>query len=306
MKKSKHSRLLLAVLGLFSTVALLVFTFICFGLPLNLYTWIVVVLCAVSGASLAFSGKWQFLFTVPLLTCVYLAVPIPFQFFSCIEICSLFDDVGGRSGWVITPGLKFGKDGPNTLLLESYLGPLKPNWWYQASHSPYIRDGNERVQSRNVIRYEYFPEILAMLPDDDARRTVIEALTDTENRLRVHQGLLLVCLHVLKYPEGMNAGSWWMQHQQLFISEHDPSIAASMTQGWLQEIDRLFANDVPNTIGSQYRAARYQQRGSWGGHRDFGKVFLEMEFGERKPDAHSAELGRKVIWWPEHQAKNAN
>ncbi len=75
-----------------------------------------------------------------------------------------------------------------------------------------------------------------MLPDDAARKTVIKALTDTENRLRVHQGLLLACLHDLKYPAGTDRNSWWLHHKEFFKSEHDPIVAASLTQGWLETL----------------------------------------------------------------------
>lgn len=252
MSKPRRSRLLLATLGIFCTATLVVVSLFRLGLPLTLYTWVVVTLCAASGVSLALTGKRRFLiFPATLAVCIYLAIPVPFQVIRLIEVWSLFDDVGGRSGWAITPGLQFGKKGPCTAMLESYVGPLEPNWSYQAPYSPYIRDGNERVQSRNVIRYEYFPEILEMLPDDAARQTVIKALTDTENRLRVHQGLLLACLHDLNYPAGTDRNSWWLHHKELFKSEHDPIAAASLAQGWLENIDRVYPNgEVPFKIVS--------------------------------------------------------
>ncbi|QDU94381.1 hypothetical protein [Lignipirellula cremea] len=305
MSESRRPRLLLAMLGIVCTTSFVVVSLYRLGLPLTLYTWVVVTLCAAAGATLAINGKRRLLiFPTALVVCVYLAIPDPFQVIPFVEKWSLFDDVGGRSGWAITPGLKFGKDGPNTAILESYVGSLEPNWWYQAPHSPYIRDGNERVQSRNVIRYEYFPHILEMLPDDDARRTVIKALTDTENRLRVHQGLLLACLRDLKYPAGTERNSWWLHHREFFKSEHDPIVAASLVQGWLENIDRIYSDgDVPFTIMSQCRAVGYQQRGSWGGHYDFGEAFMEIEFGERKLDARSRELAGSVVWWPERQTQ---
>ena len=208
MSQLTGSRISLAIIGLLGTVSLCVLSILHLGTPLTLYTWLIVGLCAASGASLALQGKRRLFFGLALLICVYLAIPGPFQMIPGVELWSLFDDVGGRSGWAITPGLQFGSDSPNTAILESHVGPLKPNWWYQAPHSPWIRDGNERVQSRNIIRYEYLPEIIAMLPDDEARRTVISVLTVTDNRLRVHQGLLLACLHVLGYPDGMDGESW--------------------------------------------------------------------------------------------------
>ncbi len=299
MDSPRRSGFSLAVVGLLSTTTLVLAAFTLHGWPLTVYTWIFTGLCAASGATRGLPDKRRFLFIPLLLICVYLAVPGLFLFIPGFEMWSLFDDVGGRSGWSFAPGLEFGRDGPNTVLLESYVGELQPNWWKQAPHSPYVRDGNERVQSRNLIRHKYFSEVLEMLPDDEARRTVILALTDKDNRLRVHQGLLLSCLHALDFPAGMDARSWWSQHAFVFRAERDPFIAASLTQGWLEEIERLFSHDWPRTVESHYIAATYQEGGQWGGHSDFGQARLEIHFGDRSADPRAVETSRRILWWPE-------
>ncbi len=293
---------------MFCTLFLVAVALYRFGLPLTLYTWVVVTLAAASGITLARSGKSaSFGFPVALAFCAYLAVPGPFQVVPVIQKWSLFDDAGGRSAWAITPGLRFGKDGPNTAILESHVGPLEPRWRFQAPHSPYIRDGNERVQSRNIIRHESFPEVLVMLPNDDARRAVIEALTDTENRLRVHQSLLLTCLYDLSFPVGTDRNSWWSHHKHLFYPEHDPTIAASLTQDWLEKVRAIYsADDVPSMIRVQCHAVHNQQHGAWGGHRDFGEAFARVAIGQNEPNARSRKPLGHVVWWPaRHASGNA-
>lgn len=246
-----------------------------------------------SGATLAWNGKRRFLiFPIALLLCLHLTFSRGYW--------ALFDDAGARSGREITPCLKFGHDGPNTALLESFVGPIEPCWKYQCPLSPSARDGNERVQSRNIIRHEYLPEILNMLPDDAARRTVIRALTDPENRLRVHQSFILMCLHDLQFPPGMNGRTWWQHHEKIFKSEHDPFAAASLTQDWLETIDGIYiGREIPRGIAVQRRAVAYQQRGAWGGHVDFGYAFMEIETGDRKADKLSRDLADSIAWWPE-------
>jgi len=52
-----------------------------------------------------------------------------------------------------------------------------------------------------------------------------------------------------------------------------------------------------------YRGPRpEQQRGNWGGHRDFAEAYIEREAGIRK-DEGSAPLPGTIVWWPEPTAK---
>ena len=269
------------------------------GWPLNPYTWGVIALCALSGVTLRRPKQNLGWFVLALSVCLYLNFPRECQVIPVINVWSLYDDVGSRSGSAITPFLHFGRDGENTKLMESYVGPLEANWWYQCPLSPYMRDGNERVRSRSITRYGYFPELLAMLPDDQARRTVILALTDRSNRLRVHQGLLLACLYVGNYPEGMDAESWWAHHQALFEPEYDPTVAAAVIQGWRAQAERLESRDVDSIIYLQLYATGYQEEGGWGGDEELGEVALDIEYGGREPDPDGLARGQQVIWWPD-------
>jgi|GEM_PF-1653729 len=283
-----------AVAPLLLTAGLLSLAIYFHGWPLNIYTWLVLAVILALSALPAFVQRRKATVALALLLAVYIAFPGPFMLIPVLERWSLCDDHGGRRGWEISPMLRFGRDGPNTELLESYLGPLPANWWQQAPHFPYIRDGNERVQSRNPIRREYLPEMLARLPNDAARKQVLTCLVDTENRLRVHQGLLLACVMDLGYPPGLNAEGWWQAHQEVFRPEHDPIVAAKMTRGWLRRIRRLPV-DWDGAVGSLSRAADYQERGAWGGHEDFGEAVRELEWRHRpRPVADS----NNVVWWP--------
>ncbi|REK07884.1 MAG: hypothetical protein DWQ37_20995 [Planctomycetota bacterium] len=266
------------------------------GRPIDGYTWTalaVVLVCSALPGFYRLRWRWAALI---LLVGVYIVRPGPFLEFRIIPLqrWSLCDDHGGRRGLQISPMLRFGHDGPNTKLLESYLGPLPPNWWQQAPNFPGIRDGNERVQSRNPILRDYLPDILEMLPDDAARKQVLTCLVDTENRLRVHQGLLLACLMELGYPPGLNAETWWEAHRDLFKCEHDPVAAAKLTRGWLRKIERR-PIEPSSAMSSLYRAADYQERGSWGGHWDFGEAAMKLEWDHPPEEIDASD---KILWWP--------
>jgi hypothetical protein len=268
-------------------------------MPLTFYTWTVITLCALSGSTMAMAGIRRFIvFPFSLVVCLYLVNPRPFQAVPFVQVWSLFDDVGGRSGYAITPGLWFGSDGPNTALLQSYAGPLNPNWLYLGPLSPYVRDGDDRVFSRSIIRDEHFAAILRMLPDDGARVTVVRALTDPENRLRVHQSLLLTCLYELGYPPGIAPEDWWSHQEHIFRAEHDPMMAAATTQGWLRKIESTYIDRQASSIPRQCRAARLQENGSWGGHPDFGEAFMAIESGRTAMQPPADALGAPVMWWP--------
>lgn len=296
------SRFVLTLIGVLCSGSLVVLSMSRFGLPLDSFTWLVVAVVASSGVSLGLPGSRRPWFLVSLAAGLYLVFPGPCQVVPLVEKWSLFDDRGGRSGWGITPCLRFGREGPNTELMESLVGRLEPNWWYQAPQSPYIRDGNERVHSRSIIRKEFFPELMEMLPNDNARCAVVLALTDTQNRLRVHQGLLLTCLFVEGSPAGWDANAWWLHNEALLQSEHDPAIAASIAIDWIAKIESCDALANNRLVATQLRAAKYQQRGGWGGHYDFGEAFQELAHQRAEPDAKAYALGRSFLWWSEPKA----
>jgi hypothetical protein len=223
---------------------------------------------------------------------------------------AVFQDVrGGRRGLGIYPCLRFGHDGPNTHLIEKILGPRPADWRWLcpiSSYGSWIRDGNERVNSRSLIRAEDFAEILSMLPTDRVRKQVTACLCDPENRLRVHQGMLLRCLKELGFPKDYDAGRWWASHSWIFFRCDDPVLAAFVTEGWLDAVDGLYENvpyghpdfDRFTKIADQRRAAAYQESGAWGGDGDFaqGRMILAEE-----PAARPSLKRGAIVWWPERQ-----
>lgn len=215
---------------------------------------------------------------------------------------------GGRQGVELTPGLRFGRVGPNTALLESYLGPLPAKWRHRAIRSMLIgdwRDGNERVNSRSLIHASHLESVLARLPDREARVQVLRCLTDTDNLLRVHQGLLLTCLDALGYPVGLDAVSWWAAHRWAFVVEPDPERAARICQGWTdqaRELLRARTSDLHepafSELALQIGACKDQEQGSWGGDAAFGAAFQRIRARLSQPDEPAPELGGSITWWP--------
>lgn len=268
------------------------------GRPLDAFTWTVLALLLLA-ALVAGLRKSRVGLGLVGGFFLYLALPDPFLYIPFLERWALFDDRGGREGTLLSPSLRFGHAGPNTALLESHLGPLEPNWWRSAPRFPHIRDGNERVDSRSMIRSANLPAILAMLPSDAARRQVLACLTDPDNRLRVHQGLLLACLKRLGYPAGYDAQNWWTAHEPVFIREPDPHQAVRIVYGWLEEVNRL-PTGGSREIASQTMATQYHVRGSWGRVYDFGLAYGDLRDAPRQ--TREALPTGKVIWWPERQA----
>lgn len=280
-------------------LALLGLALVRYGLPLDLAT---------AGALLVGTGlvglvrvgasarvRWA-LAAIPLLFHLHLHAPW--------ESSHLQDVRGGREGVRLFPGLRFGRDGPNTALLERLLGPLEAEWRHQAIRSMLLidwRDGNERVNSRSLIRRDDYSEILAMLPDDAARRQVSACLTDARNLARVHQGLLLACLKALGYPAGHDATSWWAAHAWAFARIPDPEEAAAFVHGWTHAARGFGARDA--TIASQLRAVEYQERGSWGGDLELGRAFYDLERAVLVDGDAAARLAARewIVWWPEHR-----
>ncbi len=295
---NRRARVRRALLALSGCTALMMMCLLRYGRPIDGFTGTVLVATPLA-AGVAGYLRQRVLIGAVVLFSLYLALPDPFLNIPFVERWALFDDRGGREGTLLTPGLRFGRSGRNTALLESYLGRLEPNWWVQAPRFPHIRDGNERVYSRSMIRSENLPAILAMLPSDSARRQVLACLTDPENRLRVHQGLLLACLNRFGYPEGYDVERWWAAHEPAFVPERDPARAVRIAYGWLEEANRL-SSSWSGELGGQLSATSYHVRGHWGRDHHFGVAYAELEAAP--PSARRGLPRVRVVWWPEKQS----
>lgn len=268
------------------------------GWPIDGFTWFVLAATPLT-AGVAGYFRRRVITGVVVVFSLFLAFPDPFLVIPLPGRWSLFDDRGGREGTSLSPGLRFGRPGRNTALLESHLGRLEPNWWVQAPRFPHIRDGNERVYSRSMIRSENLPAILAMLPSDTARRQVLACLTDPDNRLRVHQGLLLACLKQFGFPAGFDAERWWAFHEPTFVRERDADRAARVAYEWLEDANRL-SSSWSGELGGQLSAASYHVRGHWGRDHHFGVAYRQLQDAPRS-EREGLPLV-KVIWWPEKQS----
>lgn len=275
-----------AVCGGFIAVILVVY-----GAPLD--SWSIVGLClgiivALVGVRSSYRRIW-------------LAIAVLFyaSFFFPLESDNLVDIRSGRFGVALLPtGFRFGRHGPNSALLQSYLGPLTPEWSHSSIRSMLLhtwRDGDERVNSRSIIFRDSLPQILNRLPSDDARRQVLRCVTDSDNLLRVHQGLLLTCLNEWGYPPGFDANSWWVRHALLFHAEYDVTSAIELVWGWTDRI-REVQEDRPREINAQLYAADNQEKGSWGGDVDFRR-FFELRLAQDDP-SKPLRPDNRVAWWP--------
>ena len=300
-----HGPRLLGVAGI--CVALSLSALLRYGRPLDAATAVVLVL----GLSLVglhrfgstARSRWA-LASVPLLFHLHLHVPLTSDHWQ--------DPHGGRVGVRLFPWLDFGRDGPNTALLEQQLGSLPAEWRHRGPRSNLLwdcRDGNERVNSQSLIWREDYREILALLPNDEARRQVSACLTDTTNLARVHQGLLLTCLKSLGYPQGYDAQSWWAVHHRVFVRVEDPHHVARLVRGWTQSVQRLDTASIDETdpagraqIRGQLRAVGYQESGRWGGDGGIREALWDMEAQEARGESPWPSAGRPVVvWWPEHR-----
>jgi hypothetical protein len=255
------------------------------GIPMDWWTWLgvcigvvpVAIACQIRSYSLSLGA----------VTFVYYLT-----FYFCSEPHTLQDLHGGRQAWEILPhSFTFAHAGPNTRLLEQWLGPLEPQWQYL-----------DHVNGRNLIFSARLPAILDLLPDDEARRQVLMSLTDSTNLLRFHQGLLLTCVHELGYPPGMDAHSWWDKHVWVFQRERDPARAVRIAWGWQA---RLPADAIINNvaISIQLSGIHCQQgdiRG--GGDLEFGLEYVKFDLAQRyKSNNHdNPDLGvNRIVWWPQ-------
>lgn len=275
------------------------------GRPLNGWTWYVFLLLTVAGSVLGLADGLRRWFVVPLLFAIHVAMPI-WVAFGPSDARMYFDMRAGRRAQDVPPFLFFGKDGANTALIESYLGRREPVWRHSHYLSPNIRDGDERVDSANIIRHDGLREALGMLPDDDARRQSLLCLTNPDNKLRVHQSLLLVALEQFGYPCGLDKERWWEIHRDLFVEVADAPCAADTVVGWrrcIEDSARIRVPKDPYRLARQMRAAYYQETESWGGDYGFRDSYhdaLRIR-GHAFDDARNADepVPTNIVIWDE-------
>ncbi|MDF1665221.1 MAG: hypothetical protein P1V97_25890 [Planctomycetota bacterium] len=290
----------------------LAYLFFEYGWPLNAWTWSCLAICGSVLMLVCLARPTRFFFLRHIVTLPFLlSLIVP------LESNWIQDVHGGRTGAVISPwALRFGRDGENTELLESYLGELKPKWRHQSIRSMAFErwsDGDERVNSRSLIYSKRLEKILFRLPNRAARRQVLDCLTDSSNLLRVHQGLLLAALDAKGYPDGHDSATWWEAHSWVFVVEKSGLRAAYITHGWTDRCSSYLDRDGNEQnaarfelLASQVRAANYQFGGSWGGDRAFGEgagYLLALKLDNLEIDQFPLTYlneefeGKTVVWW---------
>ncbi len=246
---------------------------------------------------------WRVLAPAPLLVFVYLLLCVAWpqrmeRFIRGVPGSVLLQDVrGGRNGIQLLFDFSYTWPGANTALIESYLGPVEPEWEGQWYLSQGYAGSEERVNRQSILRKTDLPDILALLPSDAARRQALACMTNPKNLARVHQGLLLVSLKTFGYPDGENAEGWWKRHAADFRAVENADEAAKLVFGWRVEIAKLLTADeapAPDSpqfaVWQQLDAALNQELGMWGGDDDFSEAYHAA--GIRQRDFPAASSGR--------------
>lgn len=296
-----------AVLGAMLVMALLGAAVYEHGHPIGVGTWLAFGAITALGAAAGLPGRWRHVWLLGLFVAANLVVPDLFLYRNPLADPYYWIDVrGGRQVTEVAPGIWLGGAGENTVLIEHYLGPVPAQWQMAYPRSPHVRDGDDRVDAKNIIHHVGLADTLAMLPGDDARRRALICLTDPANRLRVHQSLLLVALKTLGYPDGLDAESWWRAHSDLFRAESDPVAAARVVVGWRAKIEESAYHrlaEIPRELSRQFRAARYHEQGSWGRDYEFGEAYRELPEARREFRYQPGEGEQPVpsppniVWW---------
>ncbi len=158
-----------------------------------------------------------------------------------------------------------------------------------------FRDGNERVNSRNLIFKPYLRDVLRILPDEDAETRALSCIANPANVMRMHQCWLLVAVAEFGFPQGMTAKEWWQHHKPFFEPVYDVDQAAKIVFGWRH---RMKAPHQSERFGSISQALYYQEHGSWGGDEDFGPAInrLIQKYPNEKPGDPGFGVNQ-VVWW---------
>lgn len=257
---------------------------------------------------------WRVLSPAPILGFAYLltcsmAAEKMERFIRGVPRSVLLQDVrGGRDGVQLLGDFSYSWPGPNSVLIERYLGSLAGEWegrWYA---SKWYLGLEERVNRRSIIRQPDLPEMLALLPSDEARRQVLRCVTTPENQARVHQGLLLVALKRFGYPEGYDANRWWRKHEPAFRVVEAPLEASQLVYGWRNAIQRIASESegrspsLPDlALRQQLDAALMQEMGMWGGDGDFSDAYYLMAVRRKQAGADEGDdlraPNQNVAWW---------
>lgn len=272
-----------------------------YGLPGDLATFLLSLLGLLG---IVFGIFWGFTlnrigYGIVMTAYLYVFLARPFaSIFPFLDTYSLFDHQGGRTGIRIDPGLRFKKAGPNTPLLESYLGTIEPKWVCQHHYSRRARFlRTHRAKTWLISFSPQLSNVLKLLPSDEARRTVLACLVDGDNCLRAHQSMLLGCLNEFGFPAGLDSPMWWNRHESLFYRENDPKRAVKLVRGWSRQVERLLASCSPkkdlSDLRIQYFVATYQEQGLHGGNLSFSREYQQS--GEDVQGKQAPTIN--VDWW---------
>jgi hypothetical protein len=132
---------------------------------------------------------------------------------------------------------------------------------------------------------------MALLPDDNARKTVVASVMDEKNYMRFHQNLLLYALQAIGYPPEEPREVWWARHKNLFAVEHDAVRAAERVWGWGPDLESCVSGtgNYEMRFRRRYYAARAKEQ-KYSGNPKFVDAYYELSRSVARSPSLNAEL----------------
>ncbi len=257
------------------------------GTPANMVSWFVVmgvvtwtiVLCLIIPSRGSLAALLPSM--VGVAAFVTIADVLPTRGYHCADLRN------GRKGVALSEPVMMMTNGPNENLIADKIGVGQADWFYRCTGDGRIT--LEMPDTRSLVFSKQLPVLLEFLPNSAARRQILTNLTNKNNLIRVHQGLLLTCLYEYGYPDDYTKDEWWETYGHLFEAKHDVHDAVAFSLGITEMAEALNEDTPRRSVERQLLAARYFERGMYTRCPDFGRVYMEETMRGTSPTTE--------LWW---------